>query len=201
MNLCPNVTLRVLVTASVLLALGSIPARSQEGLALLDSVGSATVSLPGLTTEQLVKIRHATSMELVYGDSTRLIRRRFSRDATAWDVQEDALVIQAARPLPSEAVLRQIRIKNPPNVGTAIAIGIPTGVLLTVVAATVFHNDSRPRNEGFGEFPTERELALIGAGIFVVGPIVAYRLTGRWQSIDLVHDTQSGWRRAFHRKQ
>jgi hypothetical protein len=201
MNLSPNVIIRVLVTASVLLALGSVPARSLDALALIDSVDSATVSLPGLTTEQLAKIRHASSMELVYGDSTRLIRRRFSKDATAWDVQGRALVIPHTRPLPSEGALRQIRIKNPPNVGAAIAIGIPTGVLLTVVAATIFHNDSRPHPEGVIDFPTGRELALIGAGTFVVGPIVAYRLMGRWQSIDLVHDTQSGWRRAFHRKQ
>ncbi len=201
MNLCPNVIIRVLVMAAVLLALGSVPARSLDALALIDSVGSATVPLPGLTTEQLVKIRHAASMELIYGDSTSLIRRRFSKGATAWDVQEHALVIQNTRPLPAEAALRQIRIKNPPNVGAAVVIGIPTGILLTVVAATVFHNDSRPHNEGYIDFPTGRELALIGAGTFVVGPIVAYRLMGRWQTIDLVHDTQSGWRRVFHRKQ
>jgi hypothetical protein len=195
-----NAILPGLAGGLLLLGLGNGAAWSQDSSGLADSIGRNVIPLEALTSEQLIKIRNAVEMELVYGDSTGLTRHAFSKETADWDVEGHVLLIPGIRSLPPASFLRTIRIKSDPNLAAALLVGIPTGLVLTAVITSQFPEDPHRKSEFF-HFPPAPVLAAVGVGTFVVGPLVAYHLMGRWQSIYIVQDSRSGWRRAFQHEE
>ncbi|MBD3162392.1 MAG: hypothetical protein GF346_08615 [Candidatus Eisenbacteria bacterium] len=132
--------------------------------------------LPGLTGTEVIRIENAEEIEIVFKGDPDRIRRRYARDTTRWSVENDRLILPEATGDWPETEVLQVRARPERNLGAAVLLGVPVGLVLGALGLAVFPE------EPDGEFFDADRLRFLGATTFVAGPVIVYFLSGTWKT-------------------
>jgi hypothetical protein len=164
-------------------AVPDLPASGTEPSVTADTTHSWSFQLPYLDHAASKKITRANHLELVFDRSGSITRWRLSRDRAEWGLWGEVLNIESSAPLSSTSPLVEIRTKERPHPLAVMAIGIPAGLVLGMVAAVVIGSSSSPDSGDAPVFDVDGTQVGVVVGMTLIGgPLLAYTLTNTWRT-------------------